>query len=84
MRDSNKIRLAKLAAIVLPRAPAWFTDWVAVRLFRWFQRNVVSRREPDFCVVRDSDKDVYLKRWWIVCEDFARASKRWAMSKAIM
>lgn len=39
--------------------------WLA-RLVRPALLRTANRRRPDFEVIRDEDKEVYLRRWWIV------------------
>lgn len=66
MRDTNKIRLARVLIAVLPRMPRWVCVLAARALMRAMQRYVVGVREPDFEVVRGSDREVYLRRWWVI------------------
>lgn len=65
MRDSTKVRLARTAVLVLPLMPHWVTRRVAACLRLVMMERIARVREPDFQVVRN-DRDVYLRRWWVI------------------
>lgn len=41
------------------------TRWLA-RLVKSLTTRIAESRPPDFEVVRDTDKGVYLRRWWVI------------------